>query len=122
MEGFLLTLSLWGVFGVFVGLFMGGIGVVPIAMFATSVKGQWMPLIELVVLAVMTFASRIGATTLAASLENERQWPIRTICSVVNLVTLAIASLAPRWRSERAHRHEAAQLLMHRTARALKNW
>ena len=69
MEGFLLTLSLWGVFGVFVGLFMGGVGVVPIAMLATMVNHQWTPLIELVVLAVMTLSSRIGASTLAASLE-----------------------------------------------------
>jgi hypothetical protein len=69
MEGFLLTLSLWGVFGVFVGLFMGGVGVVPVAMLATIIKGLWAPLIELVVLTIMTFASRIGATALAASLE-----------------------------------------------------
>ena len=69
MEGLLLTLAIWGVGAVVIGLFMAGVGVVPIAMLATLLKGMWAPLIELVVLTVMTFASRIGAVSLAGSLE-----------------------------------------------------
>ncbi len=69
MEGLLLTLSLWGVGAVVIGLFIVGVGVVPIAMLATLLKGMWGPLIELVLLTIMTFASRIGAMSLAETLE-----------------------------------------------------
>lgn len=69
MEGLLLTLFIWGIGAVFIGLFIAGVGVVPIAMIATLLKGMWVPLIELVLLIVMTFASRIGAMSLAESLE-----------------------------------------------------
>jgi hypothetical protein len=67
MEGLVLTLSTWGLGAVLLGLFLGGIGVVPIAMLATLLKGMWAPLAELVVLTIMTFASRAGAFSLAES-------------------------------------------------------
>ena len=70
MEGLLLTLFLWGVGAVFIGLFIAGVGVVPIAMLATLLKGMWGPLIELVLLTIMTFGSRVGALSLAGSLES----------------------------------------------------
>jgi hypothetical protein len=54
---------------VFIGLFLAGVGMVPIAMLATLIKGMWGPLIELVLLTIMTFGSRIGAMSLAESLE-----------------------------------------------------
>jgi len=69
MEGLLLTLSLWGVGAVVVGMFLAGVGVVPIAMLATAFNGLWAHLIELVILAIMTFGSRFGALSLAESLE-----------------------------------------------------
>ena len=47
MKGFLLTLFIWGLGAVFLGLFLAGIGVVPIAMLATLLKGMWGPLVEL---------------------------------------------------------------------------
>ena len=68
MEGFLLTLSIWGVGAVVIGLFLAGVGVVPVAILATLIKGLWGPLIELILLAIMTFGSRIGAISLAESL------------------------------------------------------
>lgn len=68
MEGLLLTLFIWGLGAVFIGLFIAGVGVVPIAMLATLLKGMWWPLIELVLLTIMTFASRIGALSLSESL------------------------------------------------------
>lgn len=70
MEGLLLTLAIWGLGAVFIGLFIAGVGVVPIAMLATLLKGMWMPLIELVLLTIMTFGSRLGAMSLAESLED----------------------------------------------------
>jgi hypothetical protein len=69
MEGLLLTLFIWGLRAVFIGLFLAGVGVVPIAMLATLIKGMWGPLIELVLLTIMTFGSRVGAMSLAESLE-----------------------------------------------------
>lgn len=69
MEGLLLTLFIWGLGAVFIGLFIAGIGVVPIAMLATLLKGMWGQLVELVLLTIMTFGSRIGAMSLAESLE-----------------------------------------------------
>jgi len=69
MEGLLFTLLIWGVGAVFIGLFIAGVGVVPIAMLATLFKGMWGPFIELVLLTIMTFATRIGALSLAGSLE-----------------------------------------------------
>lgn len=69
MEGLLLTLFIWGLGAVFIGLFLAGVGVVPIAMLATLLKGMWGPLIELVLLTIMTFGSRVGAMSLAESLE-----------------------------------------------------
>ena len=38
MEGLLLTLAIWGLGAVFIGLFLMGVGVVPIAMLATLLK------------------------------------------------------------------------------------
>ena len=70
MEGLLLTLSLWGLGAVFIGLFMAGIGVVPIAMLATLLKGMWAPLVQPALLTIMTFASGVGALSLSQSVES----------------------------------------------------
>ncbi len=61
MWGLLLTLTLWGTWAVVVGLFMMGIGVVPIAMLATLFRGLWSILGQLVVLIVLTFGFRFYA-------------------------------------------------------------
>jgi hypothetical protein len=41
MEALLLTLALWGGWAVVIGLFMMGVGVVPIAILATLHSGMW---------------------------------------------------------------------------------
>jgi hypothetical protein len=69
MEGLLLTMGLWGAFAVVIGLFFMGVGVVPIAMLATLLKGMWSPLAELVVLTVLTFGTRFLAAWVAAKSE-----------------------------------------------------
>src|SRR5436309_3166446 len=51
----LLTYTLWGGFWLFIGLFMAGVGVVPLAMIATFFKGMWAELGEHVVLIALTF-------------------------------------------------------------------
>lgn len=61
MWALLLTLGLWGTWAVVIGLFMMGVGVVPIAMLATLFKGMWSILGQLVVLTVLTFGTRFYA-------------------------------------------------------------
>jgi hypothetical protein len=41
MYGFLVTYDLWGGTGIFVGLLLGGIGVVPLAIIAAALKQMW---------------------------------------------------------------------------------
>lgn len=56
-----LTYTLWGVVAVFIGLFLLGVGVVPVAMLATLIEGQVATTAELLLLTVVTFgARRIG--------------------------------------------------------------
>ena len=69
MEGLLLTLGIWGFTAVIIGIVMGGVGVVPIAMLATLIERMWFPLVELVLLTILTFGGRAGALSLAYSLE-----------------------------------------------------
>jgi len=57
--GLLLTYSLWGILAVIIGLFMLGIGVVPIAILATLLNGMWPELGLLMLAVVLTFGCRI---------------------------------------------------------------
>ena len=57
--GLILTYHLWGALAVYIGLFFFGVGVVPMAMFATLFKGMWSTLGELVFLTILTFGSRL---------------------------------------------------------------
>ena len=54
----LLTYLIWGTVAVFIGLFIMGIGVVPIAIIATAIKGQWAITGQIIMLLVLTFGSR----------------------------------------------------------------
>ena len=69
MEGLLNTLNIWGTGAVIFGLCFMGVGVVPIAMFATLFHGLWSRLIELIVLVVLTFGSRFFAIWLSEQAE-----------------------------------------------------
>ena len=68
MEGLLLTLSIWGLGAVFIGIILGGVGVVPIAILATLINSMWGPLIELALLTIATFGSRWASISLFSSL------------------------------------------------------
>jgi len=57
--GVLLTYFLWGGWALLVGLFIMGVGVVPIAMLATMLKGMWSEFGYLILGLVMTFGARI---------------------------------------------------------------
>ncbi len=73
MEGLLLTIFIWGFGAAFIGLFLLGVGVVPVAMLATLLNGVWGPLIELVLLTILTFACRAGALSLGNSLQSRER-------------------------------------------------
>ena len=55
---FLLVYDFWGPLPLFIGIFLGGIGVVPIAMLASMFKGEWGILGQLVLLIIITFGVR----------------------------------------------------------------
>ncbi len=69
MESLLLTLAMWGVIPVVIGVMLFGVGVVPIAFLATLFKGEWLFLFELFFLVFLTYVSRVGALTLAESVD-----------------------------------------------------
>jgi len=55
----LLTYLFWGTRAVFIGLFIAGIGVVPIAMLATALNGEWAITGQIILLLVLTYGSRM---------------------------------------------------------------
>lgn len=67
MYGLLLTYFTWGIVAVIIGLVFFGVGVVPIALLATLLKGMWGPFFTLVLLAIATYGCRAGAMSLAES-------------------------------------------------------
>lgn len=69
MKGMLLSYFLWGIGAVFIGLFLAGVGVVPVAMLATMFAGKWGQFVDLLIMVVITYACRAGAMALAESVE-----------------------------------------------------
>lgn len=65
--GLLVTLSLWGVLAIIIGLLLGGVGVVPIGMLAAVFHGKWDIFFTLFVLVILTYGTRIIGMTLAES-------------------------------------------------------
>lgn len=65
----LVTYTLWGGLGLFIGLMMAGVGVVPMAALATLFNGLWSTLGELIVGVVLTFGSRLGGAYLLVRAE-----------------------------------------------------
>lgn len=56
--GLLLTYFTWGFLGVFIGLVLVGVGVVPVAMLAMLLNGELFVLFVLVLLTILTFGLR----------------------------------------------------------------
>ena len=53
----LLAYLKWGALGVFIGLFLAGVGVVPVAMLATALEGEWAILGQLIFFAFISYGS-----------------------------------------------------------------
>src|SRR4030065_2757888 len=56
--GLLLTYMIWGIVPVIIGLFIMGVGVVPIALLAVAIEGDWAIFWQLILLLVITVGSR----------------------------------------------------------------
>lgn len=67
--GLAATLAIWGWFTVIVGLFLGGVGVVPIGMFAAIFNGEWAIFWTLIINLVLTLGARLIGTMLISSSE-----------------------------------------------------
>lgn len=72
LVGFALAYTLWGVWAVVIGLFVAGIGVVPVAMLATLFHGMWAGFFALLGLVVLSLGSRFGGLAIAAAGESRR--------------------------------------------------
>ena len=60
------TYEIWGGIAVFIGLFLFGVGIVPVAMLAALVNGLWSILGQLFLGLVLTFGTRFLAAWIAA--------------------------------------------------------
>lgn len=67
--GLLLTYSTWGFLGVIIGLFLGGVGVIPVAMLAMLVNGEFSAFFGLLLLVALTIGSKILGAYLASRAE-----------------------------------------------------
>lgn len=69
--GFILLYALWGGFWVFVGIFIGGFGVVPLAMIATGWEGAWHMCGELAIGLVLAYGTRLFGLYLGAKVDTD---------------------------------------------------
>lgn len=58
---FIVTMVLWGVFGVIIGLLLAGVGIVPVALLAILFHGEWHRLEDLLLLIALTLGARFLA-------------------------------------------------------------
>lgn len=73
LTGLFLTYMFWGIIGVIVGLFIVGIGVVPIGALACLFNASWQSLWTLVILVAVTFGARWIGWLLIATLEEKQE-------------------------------------------------
>ncbi|MDZ7744817.1 MAG: hypothetical protein U5K77_03635 [Candidatus Saccharibacteria bacterium] len=71
--GLAVTLALWGWIAVIIGLFLGGVGVVPIGMLASALNGHWEIFWTLILAVFLTYGARIIGALLAESSEKAEE-------------------------------------------------
>lgn len=69
--GLAVTLALWGWLAVIIGIFLGGVGVVPIGMLAAIFNGEWGIFFTLIFTVVLTYGSRLIGLMLAESADSK---------------------------------------------------
>jgi len=68
--GLAVTLALWGWMAVIIGLFIGGVGVVPIGMLAAIFNGHWDIFWTLLFTVILTYGARVVGYALANNADN----------------------------------------------------
>ena len=69
MYGFLVTYQFWGGTGIFIGLLLGVVGVVPLGIIAAALHGIWYYVGELIFGLAITYTARVFALFLVKTLE-----------------------------------------------------
>lgn len=69
---FLVTYFYWGLFWVVIGLFIAGIGVIPLGLIASLLHGDWSSFFNIVLGVVMTYGTRALALHWATKLDEEQ--------------------------------------------------
>ncbi len=70
--GLAVTLAFWGWLAVIIGIFLGGIGVVPIGMLTSIFNGRWDIFWTLLLTIVLTYGARIIGYALANSVDTSK--------------------------------------------------
>jgi hypothetical protein len=68
-SGVAFTYEVWGTMGVIIGVAFAGVGIVPVAMLAELLHGEWEVLLGFVVLIVLTFGLRLLGFWLAKKVD-----------------------------------------------------
>jgi hypothetical protein len=71
LVGLVSTYIIWGKLGITVGLLLGGVGVVPLGIVASMLHADWLPVAEIVIGLVLTFASHFLGLFLASKMDQE---------------------------------------------------
>ena len=66
---FLLSYIYWGILGLLVGLVFAGVGVLPVAMLASGLHGDWSIFIQLVISIFLTYGARAFGMFLAEKVD-----------------------------------------------------
>ncbi len=69
--GLLITYFTWGFLGVFIGLMLGGVGVIPVAMLASLLDGELFVLFILILLSVLAFGLKMLGIYMAGRAEEK---------------------------------------------------
>jgi hypothetical protein len=67
---FLITYSYWGIFGVILGLFIAGVGVIPLGFVAALLHANWSVLINIVIGVIFTYGARALAMYWAEKIDH----------------------------------------------------
>ena len=65
----IITYTIWGWIGIIIGIFLAGVGVVPVALLATLVKSFWSVFFELLFMVAFIFGMRAYTVYLAAKID-----------------------------------------------------
>ena len=69
--GLILTFYYWGFLAVIIGLFIFGIGVVPIALLATIINTEWSLVGQIILMILFTYGSRYYAYHIAKRIDED---------------------------------------------------